>query len=289
MKKLRKVLSILMSMLITVNMFTSNIFAEDNDIYEERNQVELRNLNFSFSNNELHITSKSRNSTLEDENAISMIEESEVLKEVITDMVNKGAAPVAIGCTKVYLKDEIQEDGTVARVPMTNFDISKSRAIGNDSYSPTKAFKLYTAASFVGDKIAATSAADYIDTGFVTQDEYPQVGCYDYIGLAMPVQYTLSGEELNKTFIRSYTEDNTNNAILMGILLRPSPSAPAVSDIKLSAYGLKNSEIANKKVISHYVHNWNTAKLSISLTTSGGGLSVSTTTRNWKISSYIVI
>ena len=278
-----------MTIVMTLSTCTISAFAKDNEIYEERDQIELKNLNFDVNDDELHVTPKSKSVTSAENDIISTIEKSEVMQDLIIDMVNKGATPIAIGSTTVYLKDEVQADGTVVQVPMTKYDFEQSRTIGKPSYSPTKAFKLHTAASFIGTKIAATSSAEYVSKGLVGQSEFPQVGCYDYIGLTMPTQYTLTGDELTNKNIRSYTEDNTNNAILKGILLRPSPSAPAVTNIRLSAYGLKNSNVTNKKVISHYVHNWKSAKLSISFSSSGAGLSVSTSSKNWKISSYVVI
>ena len=289
MGKMRKILLSMICLSLITGLSASSVFANESTIYEETGQIELENLNFYICNSQLEISTKTRNASREDQEAVRMINENKVLKDLIVGMINEESVPIAVGYTTIYLKNEMQDDGTIAQVPMTKGDLKQSKAAGNDSYSPTKAFSLFTSAAIVNGAIVATSVGTYEPTGWTTQDELPQVGCYDYIGLAMPTQYTLASHGLSNSNIRSYTEDNTNNSVMMGVLLRPTPSVAPIKSIKLSGRGLKDANITNKKVISHYVHNWGSAKISVSLTPSGAGFSLSTVNKNWKVSSYVVI
>ena len=292
---LKKAISMFMKISLVLSFFlvsSAPIKAEEqqnveNDldsIYEEFEQVNLDDYYFTLDDNDdVHALTTARVIDDNYRRLTDKIENDDMFNSLIVDMLEKGATPLAISVKTVYLKETDEQEG----VPLTKREVISTLETGNVSYSPTNTFKLYTSASLANGKIYGTSAAEFY-TNKGGDNNNPKAGCYDYIGLMMPEQYVLTDEKLSNTSVRPYVQSSTSNGVIMGVLLKPSPSVAGFKSIKLSGYGIKNADVQYKKIISHYVHNWKSPKIDLSISYPGG-ISLGTTDKNWQVASYVII
>lgn len=281
----------------------TNAYAEKNignvtsNIYEEKGQFSYEYFKEnSYKNNVENISKFVSNCDVDVSYDDPMV--SEALFKEINRLESQGEKIEAIGYTKVYLKD-IEVNGKSELAPMTIKEVNEYRekhkndvqsyATGSTSHSPGKNFTLYTIASNSGTKITGSSVGQYKTYLFQGQSEAPVNGKYDYISLTMPTQYTLSSSSVKGDNYGTYKADETNNAVCHGVLLKAAISTPGRTSATLSGTGIKNSNINAKKVISNYVHNYNSIKLSVSFSATGASFSVSPESKTWKIASSVTI
>lgn len=261
-----------------------NVENDLDSFYEEFEQTDLDNYYFTLDeNDDVHALTTARVIDDNYRRLSEKIETDDMFNSLIVDMLEKDAVWLAISVKTVYLKETDEQES----VPLTKREVISTLDTGNISYSPTNTFKLYTSAGISNGKIYGTSAAEFY-TNKGGDNNNPKAGCYDYIGLMMPEQYVLTDEKLSNTQVRPYLASSTSNGAVMGVLLKPSPSVAGFKSISLSGYGIKNADVQYKKVISHYVHNWKSPKLELSISYPGG-ISLGTTDKNWQVSSYVII
>lgn len=293
-KKIKRFTSLILVFSLLMISSMSNVFASDlnSDIYEETGQFSYTEY---LEKKSLELSRKQSNSSLTphyDNNSISP-----ALTEEIERLEKDGHTIKAIGYTKIYLKEEEINNQRVM-IPMTNQEVNyyedeqsiiQPFATGSTSKSPGGNFTLYTVATLWDSNIYASSVGEYATYTWKPASETPQNGMYDYITISMPSQYTVTSPRIVRENYGYYRADETNNAVSYGVLLKASPSVPGKTSTVLSAVGIRNSNVNAKKIISSYVHNYNTARLSFSFSANGITFSVSPDKKTWKISSSVVI
>lgn len=301
-KFIKKVISISLAfsfLCVNINAYegnNSNSISPSN-VYEEKGQFSYEYFKATgYKKNIENISKDMSNYDIDTSYDDPMV--SEALFKEINRLESQGEKIEAIGYTKVYLKD-IEVNGKSEVVPMTTKEVNEYRekhkndvqpyATGSSSHSPGKNFTLYTVATNSGSKITGSSVGQYKTYTFQGQSEAPVNGKYDYISLTMPSQYTLSSSSVKGSNYGTYKADETNNAVCHGVLLKASISVPGKTSATLSGTGIKNSNVNAKKVISNYVHNYNSIKLSISFSATGASFSVSPENKTWKIASSVTI
>lgn len=284
MKRLRSLIALICCFLLLTG-FTVP-FNDDLKIFEETGQVTFFELNKSVDFSKL----------LDESDSDDLFNSYDLLKEIERHQ-NEGYTIQAIGYTRIYLKEDTI-NGQKIVLPLTHKEMNDYKknkddispyATGDTSTSPGGNFTLYTIASFRGTDIYATAIGDYKGYFGRFPSETPQNNKYDYISISMPTQYTLYYSVIQNQNYSTYKAAETNNAVSHGILLKASPSSPGLTHAQLSAKGSQNTYINSKKIISHYVHNYNTTHLSISFSTSGLSLSVSPASNFWQIASSVVL
>lgn len=197
-----------------------------------------------------------------------------------------GLLPDVIGWTDVSLTLVSDSTGNYV-IPTTEIN-DLPRAIGGVSYSPYGNLTLYTAASFRGSDIYASSIAEY-STLSASINDRPARGMYDYISITFPTVYTIDPSYgISSSNYSSYRADE--NGAVMGVMLDATPSAQPYTYVSMNGIGkLNGNKPSICKIISSYTHNYNTLQLSVSLNPGTGSISVSPSNKTWTIVASVSI
>lgn len=285
---MKKIIKLITSLMLCFSFVQLNINAQnDDEYYQETGTIYLDEITLVNENNELRVLS---NSTVDSARNKALLEielnKSEELSDFLMSCLSDGVKPQAIGYTKVYLK--IVNDNVGKHLePMTVEDMVQPTAIGPDRVSPGGNFTLYTAASYVGNDIYASSIGHFesLNPGEPNFD-LSEVPLKDtYISLSAPTGYIIESSDIETIGLTaSQTEDSEST-----VLWRINKNSGLYNDVNLSGVMLKNTSSTNKKISSSFVNQWGTFNVNVSISGTGPNLSVSGSTSYWKISSSVTL
>lgn len=276
-------ISVLSVALISVFSLSSVSAAELNKFYEEHQQINFKDFQISLdSQNNIVSNNKTKNLSNDEKIFNQYIDENSEFENYMINYLKQGRKPEAIGVTTLYLKDIELEDGTKTSVPMTKADMARYGGTGSPSYGPQNKFKLYTVADYEMGQLHGSSFVQYLGNNNSTRQ-------YNYIGVTLPSQFTMTSNNLSHSSSYHYRQDEENNAVVWAVAMNPSPSVAPLKSIALYSKGKSSSTVSQKKVISHFVHNYSGINLGISLSASGASLSISGSSKYWKVSSSVTI
>lgn len=263
--------------------------ATSDDFYQERGQINLDELEFYLANDDLEIKG-------EDSLAKARISEelsnSENLTANIKSMVEDGVEPVAVGYTRVYLKEVQDEDGTTHAEPITNAEAS-TELIGSKEKRGN--LTLYTTAFATTSGITVKSIAQW-STNYYISGENRTAEYDDFISASTSDKYILNSDKFKATMNNGYALDSKfYSRKKAGI----ASAVYAFREQVNGAYQIKNATLTincgknggtlpkTVKSTSKYVHTWGKADVSITINNKGAGFTLSEGSDSWQISSYV--
>lgn len=298
MKKLLTFIFCLTLSFLTVGAnISANETIDDTQYYEEKGQINLNQLNLKSLNKELNINVKSNSleANAQKYQLLNELRNSPELEEYLLNTIEEGNENIAIGYTRVYLKEVVEENDKIHVEPMTiaevnNYENSKKlRNNGSVTTSPSGTCTLYTQAYIetYSKDTYANSIVNYNKTNGLPY-QIPNNGFYHAISILLPSTHTLKSSAILSSTYNDYKELETKNGVAWKVVLGGG-SAPPKTSVILGSNGFSSSGISNKKIISDYVHSYKSAKITLGFSKIGLTLSISSTDAAWKISSSVIV
>ena len=265
------------------------------DFYKEEGQVNLDKLIIFVDNNDsLRCASTySTESSQQYEELNELMSKDSSLEESLASLVKDGQVPIAIGYTRVYLKKNVTENGTVTYSPIEKDELEgnqNSRAIGNTSYDGC--FTLYTAASWRDGKIWASSMGSFGSN--MDMQHIPSLDVKEYIGISFPSDFQLVDHSIETPNWGTGGVYSTKNAQINYVYLMKTGGNKMYTNITLAAKGLPDNDESNStnKIISYYYHTWDQLSFNFEWNSQAGmplptGITVNT--HYWVLSSYVTL
>lgn len=288
------IVSLLFLMATTAFAETQEVTTGEQDVttsdnfYQERGQIDLSELEFYLENDDLEI----RGADYFSKNGISQeISNSENLNEGIKAMVKEGDEPVAVGYTRIYLKEVQEQDGKVHVEPITVAEAS-TELKGDKSKKGN--LTLYTTAFATKSGITVKSIAQWSKNYYITGEnraaEYD-----DYISASTSSKYILNSDSFKATMTNGaalaskfYSRQKAGIASSVYSFSEMMPNAFQIKNATLTINCGKNGTLPKTvKSKSKYVHTWGKTNVTISIGTAGVGFTLAKGSKSWQIESFV--
>lgn len=296
MKKILTAL-LIMALVIATTVFSfaeiqEDIAAQDtaraNSFYQEQGQIELGEIEFYLDNGNLEI--KGDNGP--NKKKISReLTNSENLTKEIKDMVQDGDEPVAVGYTRVYLKEVQDEDGRIHVEPITVAEASTELEGDKEKRGN---LTLYTTAFATRYGITVKSIAQWSTKYYIT-GENRAAEYEDYISASTSNKYILNRDTFKATMSNGsplaskfYSRTKTGTASSVYAFSEMVPNVFQIKDATLTIHCGKNGTLPKiVKSKSKYVHTWGKGNVSITIGTGGADFTLEKGSKSWQIESFV--
>lgn len=282
---MKKIIKLITTLMLCFSFNLLNVNAESgsgDEYYQETGTIYLDEIALVNENNELKVLSNSTVDSVRNKVLLeSELDGSEELSDFLMSCLSDGIMPQAIGYTKVYLKIVNDNEGQHLE-PMTVEEMVQPTAIGPDRVSPGGNFTLYTAASYVGNDIYASSIGHF-------ETMKPSGGVHEvpmsdsFISLTSPTGYIIESSDIETIGLKATQVEDSENTVLWRI------GNTFYSNVNLSGVIVENTPLTNKKISSSFVNQWDKLNINVSISSDGLGLSVDGGSSYWKISSSVTL
>lgn len=267
----------------------------ETNFYEEKGQIDLDNITFSLGKSgKLKIKG---NDIITEDKVLKELSESEKLTTLLEDAVGEGKTPVAIGYTRVYLKEVVDEKDEKHLEPITVAEVAAGELKGEKESRGN--LTLYTTAFATSSGITAKSIADWGTGAYVPGSNSP-AGYDDYISVATDDAYIVNNSSFTGKLVgmsttlpsKWYSKCDESNSSVVYRFREYDSTAFQVSKATVTMNCGKNETSGNKlpttiKSISKYVHTWGATTVGITFSKNGPSFTLSPTTKAWQISSSV--
>ncbi len=262
--------------------------ATADSFYQERGQINLDELDFYLNNGDLNI--KGDNSL--DKKRISQeLSNSENLTKEIKAMVKAGDEPVAVGYTRVYLKEIQDEEGNTHVEPIT---VAEASTELEGDKSKRGNLTLYTTAFATNSGITVKSVAQW-SLKYQLSGENRPAEYDDYISASTSNKYILNSDTFKATMTNGvnlaskfYSRKKAGTASAVYAFSDMKPDFFQIKDATLTIHCGKNGTLPKTvKCKSGYVHTWGKTDISISIGKEGPVFTFETGSKSWQIASFV--
>ncbi len=279
-------------MILSSSALATDYVGNDNTIYEEKGQIDLKGVS-----KDLFVVgdalATTRSVSAEAQALLEETKSSKELEKLIVDSVGKNNQMIALGYTKVYVK-EVQDAGGTRLEPMTAAETIRSEIMG----MPQRKGKLslYTlAADYNGH------GANYIGVSVVSWSGYSSPGGFhpanyaDYISISAPSNFGLMRDNFeallsdgSKLGTNDYWRTDGGYSYVV-YAFNELVNGKHVDEAMAKIYVTGRPTVANQKFESKYVHTYGGLSPSIHIETSGVTFSISSSKDTWQISSSLTV
>lgn len=287
MKKLVSlILSIAVLLAISVPSYAAELKTENPDIYQEKGQLVFDSVELTNVNGNIEIKANSNPAQAQ---ALSVKLEDTEVQQILSDFIDQGKTPVAIGWTKIYLKDSSDPNAIGQVEPMTIADVQNSShgvvvPYGTGTGTPTVKgnFTLYTLAGFDNyDPTALFASSVGKWSGGVGGSNGPETLADDFMTMTWPSGHVLLASGLLGTYFGGYKHDEGYGSVVFGF-------GEKKGTVTLSTTGRQDSSSGTRKWISNYVHTWGETVPTFNIAVGDLGISLTDTTISWTIASSVI-
>lgn len=262
----------------------------ESDYYQEKGQINLRNL-------ELDITDTGKliikGDDIKAKNALKTeISRSNNLTDTLKEYIEDGSAPVAIGYTRVYLKEVSDENGMIHLEPKTEAEVLSDTTSGPKEKKGN--LTLYTTAFATKQGITVESIAQW-GNAFQLSQENTQAGYDDYLSAATNSNYIVNSSDFSATTTyetelpkKFYNKKDENDYSVVYSFKEMVENAYAVKTAKVTMHCGKNGTLPKTvKSTSKYVHTWGSGKITIGFGIGGPSFGLTDCKKSWQIASSV--
>lgn len=280
-------------MALVISLIPGIAFAESGtttDYYQEKGQINLKNLELSLREDGT-LKIKGTN-CVEKERCIKELNNSKQLAAVLAEQMEDGKIPLAIGYTRVYLKEVEDEKGEKHFEPISNAEALSDTISGNKEKRGN--LTLYTTAFATKQGITAESVAQW-GTNFQLSQENTPAAYDDYISIKTSNKYIINsttfnakmtnGESLPKKF---FSKKNEKEASVVYAFKEMVENAYSLKSIRLKIdCGKNGTPPATIKSVSKYVHTWGAGQVEIGFDVTGPTFTLTNVKKSWQIASSV--
>lgn len=290
--KSKKIISSLLSLAFiattTTNVSATQITSIDETPYQETGQIILDNLYLDVVNENLVYQPKTR--------SIEAIEQQEILEnefekdpdfedrliETLKDDVYDGKTIVAIGYTRVFLKEETT-NGINHLQPMTIHDMENTPKTRAGSPATKGRLTLSTVVAIDNwDRTIATcyGYADWSSGWFDSAPDKVDSSNDDFMAVSQSSNFYLSSDSLTGASSDGYRNAKAFSSVVYGFREAKGRTA-------LGTVGKQQSTGGYREWVTQYVHTWEHIAPSFSISTTGVTISGTPTDKSWQLAAYV--
>ncbi len=255
-------------------------------IYKESGQIQLDKLDLEINKNSIGITNESTNNFKEIKKLRTLCENPQIKESLIKD-INNNVVPQAIGYTTYNLKEVQDSDGKIHYEPMTVSEVNATNSADSTTkYNLTITLNVntYTGGSTrylgVHTHIYWAPAVDLAGERRVAN------GSDDFCSLSIPTVYKIninSNGGIEGFCTNPYLKDVSDHAAVAGFRENNGGTYMRASSTR-SASG----SVAKRRFVTKYVHTWEDAVPSISISSSGDvTFGLTSSKEMWQIAAYV--
>lgn len=265
--------------------------------YEEKGQIDLDGVKFSLDRKgNLKISG-------EDEYNCSKVakelEKSKNLTLALKNYADAGDEPIAIGYTRVYLKEVTEDNGNIHLEPITVEEKASATATGTSSNKGN--LTLYTTAFATVNGITSQSVAQW-STKYVISSENKPAAYDDYMSISTDDAYIVNSSTFSAKLLASGADlaekfyskcDEADSSVVYRFKefqsgLFQIEKATATIHCAKKKQSSSDPIPETVKSISKYVHTWNSVSVNVGFNTAGQAtFSLSPAEKGWQISSGV--
>ncbi|AGB19190.1 hypothetical protein V6B95_00225 [Thermoanaerobacterium saccharolyticum] len=286
---LKKLVLVLLVMLISVStlncIYASEVQTDSSSFYEEKGQIIFDSVKLTNKNGRIEIQ---KSTNMEQSQKLAQKLDDPDIQNILSKYMGEGKTPVAIGWTKVYLKDSKDPNNKTGVVPMTIEDVerlSSNIASPNDaSGTPTVKgnFTLYTLvgydnydpAALFAESIGKWNGGQYGSNGPANDND-------DFMTITWPNGYVLTSSAVFGDCSEPYKKDEAYSSVVWGF-------GEESGEVILASNGRNDNSSGTRKWVSKYVHTWAETVPSFNISLTDVGITLTNSSASWQIASSLI-
>lgn len=287
----KKIISAILTLSFLATSIPLSVHASDanNEIYQETGQIIFDNLNVEVKDNELTYAPKMRSlsASLQQIKLDKELEKNpgfeDELVKIFNDEVYEGQTIVAVGYTRVYLKEVTENDKTHVE-PMTVQEYQNSQLTRAGDTQTKGSLTLSVAVGIDNwDRNLAScyGYADWVYDRYGTDKENVDPYNDDFMTVSQAANFYLSSDSLSGVAKNGYRMDKALGSVVYGF-------EEATGRTSLGTTGRQQSQATvTREWSTKYVHTWESISPSFSISATGVGISGTPTDKSWQIVTYV--